>query len=330
MKKFLALTLALALTFALSLSALAETEAKWHVSLPGLGSSLCYAPTHVAYELGFFAEEGIDVELITTDFEPTKIGLNNGSVATANGDFQYFPAIQEGIGMKVVDGLHQGCIKVEVLPESEVQNVEDLRGKKIGVDEIGGTPYQVALLWLAQAGIGPGEVEFLPFNDGTLELEALKQGVIDAAALWDPYASVVEKEGVARVLLDIGGDEPFAGHYCCFLYASEKVIDEQPELVAAILRAYHKAQQWVAENPAEAAELINATGHVVVEDHELAAHLLDAYAFPNHGHGENVVDVRADVEYFARALYEVGYLTDDPAEFTEKAYAEIDLTLGLE
>lgn len=330
MKKIIVLALTIALILTASVSAFAETEAKWHVSLPGLGSSLCYAPTHVAYELGFFSEEGIDAELITTDFEPTKIGLNNGTVATANGDFQYFPAIQEGIGMKIVDGLHQGCIKVEVLPESEVQGVEDLRGGKIGVDEIGGTPYQVALLWLAQAGIGPGEVEFLPFNDGTLELEALKQGVIDAAALWDPYASVVEKEGTARVLLDIGTDEPFAGHYCCFLYASEKVIEEQPELIAAILRAYHKAQQWIAENPAEAAELINATGHVSVEDHELAAHLLDAYAFPNHAHHQNVVDIRSDVEYFAQALYDVGYLTDDPATFAEKAYVEIDLTLGQE
>ena len=328
MKKTVSIALAIALVLILSVSALSEGEAKWEVSLPGLGSSLCYAPTHVAYELGFFAEEGIDVTLITTDFEPTKIGLHNGTVATANGDFQFIPAIQAGIGMKIVDGLHQGCIKVEVLPESEVQSVEDLRGKKIGVDEIGGTPYQVALLWLEQSGISASEVQFLPFNDGTLELEALKQGVIDAAALWDPYASVVEKEGTARVLLDIGTDEPFAGHYCCFLYASEKVIEEQPELIAAILRAYHKAQQWIAENPAEASELINVTGHVSVEDHELAAHLLDVYAFPNHAHHQNVVDIESDVRYFAQALYDIGYLSDNPDTFVEKAYVEIDLTLG--
>lgn len=326
----IALVLALILAAFAALPAFAENEYKYHITIPGKGGSLCNSPTYVAYEKGFFAEEGIDVELITSDFEPSKIGLNNGTISTVNGDFQFFPAIQEGIGMSIVDGLHQGCIKVEVLPDSEFNSVEDLRGKKIGVDEIGGTPHQVALLWLARAGIASTEVEFLPFNDGTLEVEALKQGAIDAAALWDPYASVVENEGDGRVLLDIGADEPFAGHYCCFLYASNKIIEEQPELIAAELRAYHKAQQWIAENPQEAVELITSTGYVAIEDLALAEQLVKSYSYPNHGHNENVVDIKADVEFFAQALYDVGFLTDDPAEFAEKAYAEIDLTLGQE
>ena len=335
MKKLLSVVsfaLALTLAFSLLLPALAEdTPAyKWKITIPGKSGSLCNSPTYLAYELGYFAEEGIDVELITADFEAKKIGLNNGTISTINGDFQYFPSIEADIQMTIVDGLHQGCIKLEVLPDSDIQGVTDLKGKVIGVDEIGGTPYQVALLWLVQNGISINEVQFLPFNDGSLELEALKQGVVDVAAVWDPIASVAEADGTARVLLDIGKDAPFVGHYCCYLYASNKVIEEQPELIAAELRAYHKAQAWISEHPEEAVEKVTSAGYVSIEDHDLAIALVKSYGYPHHEHGTNVVDVKADVEYFAQALYDIGYLTTDPAEYVAKAYTYIDLNLGLE
>ena len=231
--------------------------------------------------------------------------------------------------MTIVDGLHQGCIKLQVLPDSPIQGVQDLVGKTIGVDEIGGTPHQVALLWLAQNGIDADQVTFLPFDGGAVELEALTSGAIDVAAMWDPLASTAEKAGTVRNLLDIGKDEPFAGHYCCFLYASRKLVEEQPELIAAELRAYHKAQAWIHDNPEEAVKLVTETGYVSTEDLELAAQLIDHYHYPaehEHGHGAGV-DVEEDVRYFAEALYEIGFLTTPPDEYVKTAYTAIDLDL---
>ena len=66
----------------------------------------------IAYEKGFFAEEGFDVNLISADTETRKIGLNNGTIPIVNGDFQFFPSIEQGVQVKVVDGLHKGCIKI--------------------------------------------------------------------------------------------------------------------------------------------------------------------------------------------------------------------------
>lgn len=330
MKRLLSvISLALILALTLSIPALAETEAKWKITIPGKSGSLCNSPTYVAYEKGFFAEEGIDAELITADFESKKIGLNNGTIATINGDFQYFPSIEADINMTIVEGLHQGCIKLNVLPDSEIQGVQDLKGKTIAVDEIGGTPYQVALLWLEQNGISINDVTFLPFNDGALEIEALQQGVVDVAALWDPLATTSEVDGTTRAILDISTDAPFAGHYCCYLYASTKLIEEQPELIAAELRAYHKAQNWIYENPEEAVELVTGAGYVSIEDHDLAVELIKSYGYPSTEDYENHnVDVKADVEYFAQALYDIGFLKTEPAEYIEKAYTEIDLTIG--
>lgn len=309
----------------------AATEAKWSITIPGKSGSLCNSPTYVAYEKGFFAEEGIDVELITADFEAKKVGLNNGTISTINGDFQYFPSIEAGVDMTIVEGLHQGCIKLNVLPDSEIQGVEDLAGTTIAVDEIGGTPYQVTLLWLEQNGISSDEVTILPFNDSALELEALYNGEVDVAALWDPLATTSVEDGSTRTILDISEDEPFAGHYCCFLYASNKVIEEDPELIAAELRAYHKAQNWIYENPEEAVELVTEKQYVSIEDHDVAVSLIQSYGYPStEDYDSGTVDVKADVEYFAQALYDIGYLTTDPEEYVEKAYTPIDLTLGLD
>ena len=340
MKKTI-LSLALILTLCVSLVGCGSnnsenSEYKYgKIDIPALDGALCGAPSYIAYEKGFFAEEGFDVNLIAADFETRKIGLNNGTIPIVNGDFQFFPSIEEGINVKVVDGFHNGCIKLVVRPDSEIASAEDLKGKKIGVDEIGGTPYQVASVWVEQAGISAlpedGEVTFLPFSDGNLELEALYNGDIDVAALWDPFGSTAEKAGKAKVILDIAKDSVFADKYCCFLFASEKVLKESPEKVAALLRAYQKAQNWIRENPEEAVDIIVKGKYAQIEDKELAAELITSYVYPSAAERDsNSHDAKVDVQYFSEALYDIGYLKTEPAKFTNDIYAEVDLSLGNE
>lgn len=303
------------------------------INIPGKDGSLCGAPIYIAYEKGFFAEEGFDVSLISADFETRKIGLNNGTIPIVNGDFQFFPSIEEGINVKVADGLHNGCIKFVVRPDSGISTAEDIRKKKVGVDQIGGTPHQVASVWLEKAGISAlpddGEVTFLPFSDGNLELEALKNGDIDVAALWDPFGSVAEKKGAGKIIFDLSTDPTFAGKYCCFLYVSDKVLDENPNEAAALLRAYRKAQDWIAKNPEEAVEIIASKGYSAIDDRQLATELVKSYEYPTvEDRAANKHSVFDDVKYFATELHNIGYLKGDPDTFSKDIYADIDVTAG--
>lgn len=310
------------------------TEYKYgKVDIPGKDGSLCGAPIYIAYENGYFAEEGFDVNLIAADFETRKIGLNNGTIPIVNGDFQFFPSMEEGIDVKVVDGLHNGCIKFVVRPDSDIQTAGDLKGKKIGVDEIGGTPHQVASVWVENAGISAlpqdNELTFLPFSDGNLELEALYSGEIDVAAMWDPLGSVSEKEGKTKIIFDLSTDPAFAGKYCCFLFISSKFNEESPEKTAALLRAYRKAQAWIDENPEQAVDIIISGKYSQIEDKDLAVELIKSYEYPSVSDREadnhNISD---DVYYFANALHEIGYLKTEPQEFKEKYFYDIDINLG--
>ncbi|MEY8355663.1 ABC transporter substrate-binding protein [Lachnospiraceae bacterium 54-53] len=301
------------------------------IDIPGKNGALCGAPIYIAYEKGFFAEAGFDVNLISADTETRKIGLNNGTIPVVNGDFQFFPSIEEGVKVKVVDGLHYGCIKFVVPKDSPIQSVEDFKGKKIGVDEIGGTPHQVASLWLEKAGISAdpqdGDVTFLPYSDGSLELEAAKSGEVDVAALWDPLGSVAEKSGEYRVVFDLSTDPTFEGKYCCFLYASSKVLDEEPDKIAALLGAYRKAQNWIAENPKEAVDIISDKKYSAIDDKELAQELIVSYSFPTIGDRESGKShVKEDVTYFVTELKNIGYLkTDDAAAFADQIYQEVEV-----
>lgn len=299
------------------------------IQIPGKDGALCGAPTYVAYEKGFFAEEGFDVELISADFETRKIGLNNGTIPIVNGDFQFFPSIEEGIDVKVVDGFHNGCIKFVVRPDSDIQKAEDLRGKKIGVDEIGGTPHQVASVWIENVGISAlqkdNEVTFLPYSDGNLELQALYNGDIDVAAMWDPLGSIAEKEGKVKVLFDLSTDPVFAGKYCCFLFASNKLLEQEPEKVAALLRAYRKAQDWISKNPEETVDLIVEGKYSQITDKELAVELIKSYEYPSTEDREaNVHSIEGDVAYFSKALNDIGYLKTNADDFTAKYFYDVD------
>lgn len=342
-KKGLAKYLALSLVFTLTVLATGcgqqETQESKEtggtgslqtVEIPCLDGALCGAPLYVAKEKGFFEEEGIDAKLIAADAETRKLGLNNGTYPIVNGDFQFFQSIEQGVSTKVVDGLHNGCIKILVRPDSKVTEPADLKGKKIGVDEVGGPPHQVASMWLEQGGVSAqasaGDVVFLPYTDGNLELEALYSGDVDAVAIWDPLASAAEKAGKAKVICDIASDSIFAGRYCCFLYASNKVLEENPAQVSALIRAIHKAEDWINKNPEETVNLVIKGNYSQVEDKELAVQLIKEYVYPTEEErktGDRSTE--ENVKYFAGQLHQIGYLTEDAEEFTKKAFEQIDV-----
>lgn len=301
------------------------------IDIPALDGSLCGAPIYIAYEKGFFAEEGIDANLTAADFETRKIGLNNGNVPFVNGDFQFFSSAEQGIDMKVIGGMHYGCIKLVVRADSDLpakaSDPSELKNLKIGVDEVGGTTFQVASVWLEENGVSAkqekGEATFLPYSDGNLELEALYNGDIDVAAVWDPLGDIAVSSGKAKVLIDISKDEPFAGKYCCFYYASTKVLNENPDEIQALYNAVVKAQEWINENPDEALQIIIDGNYSEVEDVELAKQLIVQYEYES-AESAGTHDVRGDVLYFAQKLKDIGYLEGDPEEFTEKLYQPLN------
>lgn len=290
-----------------------------------LGAGLCTAPSYIAKEKGFWAEAGIDVELVSGTFQQQKDGLASGQFLATNGDFQFFPAVEQGLDIKIIGGLHIGCIKLLVPANSPIQTVADLKGKKIGVDEIGGTPWAITALSLGDAGIDPaesaGQVTFAPYDLTTLE-EVANRGEVDAIAAWDPFGTQAERNGF-RVLVDISTHPLFAGRFCCFLYGSGPGIESQPGAVKALLDGWLKAVEWISANPEETAAIVTDgsqhEAYVASEDTELIVELLKSYHFKQHASDHSDNQAREDTLYFVEKLQKIGFLSAgiDATEFTD-------------
>jgi NitT/TauT family transport system substrate-binding protein len=290
------------------------------LKIQALGGGACGAPSYIAYEKGFFKEEGLDVELVSGTLDENKAGLQTGEFTVTNGDFQWFPSIQQGMDLKIIGGLHYGCIKLVVPPNSPIKSAKDLNGKKIGVDEIGGTPMSITSVVLANAGIDPQKgVQWLAYPLDQLTT-AVGKGEVDAFAAWDPYGTLAVQKNGYRVLTDIGTDPLFANKSCCFLYASKKQIDQNPQRVAAIARAYQKADDWIQKNPEEAAKIEIDKKYISGTDLKLVTELIKSYNY--HYTTDAAKD---DIRYFVKQLNKTGYLKSDtdPDKFADDVYYDV-------
>jgi len=290
------------------------------LQIKALGGGACGAPSYIAYEKGFFKEEGLDVELVSGTLDDNKTGLATGQFTVTNGDFQWFPSIEQGMDLKIIGGLHKGCIKIVVPPNSPIKSAKDLAGKNIGIDQMGGTPMSVATVVLSNAGIDAAKGvtwKVYPLDQLT---SAIDKGEVDAFAAWDPYGTLAVNNNGYSVLVDIGTDPLFAGKSCCFLYATQKKIDENPDRVAAIARAYKKATEWIKANPKETAQIEIDKKYVATEDVDFLTKLIISYDF------EFTTDqAKDDVKYFASKLSKTGFIKEDtdPDKFAEDNYYDI-------
>ena len=292
------------------------------------GGSACGSPISIAALNGYYAEEGLDIDLVSgVSFEVIRSYLASGKMPVINGDFQFFPSIHEGVDVKLIAGLHEGCIKILAPVDSAIYTKADLKGKRIAVDEIGGTPMAVASVVAGSVGIDPKtEITWLPFP-GDQEIQAVDKGEADVVAAWDPIATIAEQTGRYRTLVDIATDPLFAGRNCCFLFPSGKLIKEKPEVVRAVLKAINRAVEFEGKSPEEAAKILIANKKVATDDEALLATLLKSFKFDRHHTVAQNAQAKDDAIYFAKKLTEIGYLPADldVAKFVNDMYVEIAL-----
>jgi NitT/TauT family transport system substrate-binding protein len=320
MKKVLLTALVLSLPF---LAFAKGAKDKYEIAY---GGSACGSPISLASLNGYYADEGLDITLVSgVSFEVIRSYLAAGRMPVINGDFQFFPSVYNGVDVKLIAGLHEGCIKILVPNDSPIKTVADLRGKRIAVDEIGGTPMSVASVAVGAVGIDPQtEITWLPFPSDQ-EIQAVEKGEADVVAAWDPFATIAEQSGKYRVLVDIATDPLFAGRNCCFLFASGKLIKEKPGVVAGVLRAISRAVEYEGANPAEAAKKLIENKKVSTDDEALLTTLITSFRYDRHHTVASNVSAKDDARYFAGKLAEIGYLPKelDVNKFVDDMFVDV-------
>lgn len=285
----------------------------------------CEAPIFVAQENGFFKDEGLDVELVRTDWDGLREGLGLGRFDANHTLIMYLlKPIEQGLDVKITGGIHTGCLRVQAGIDSDIKSPADLKGKKIGVPtHLGSPPFLFASRVLVANGIDPrpenGEVEWLVFPPENLG-QALQKGEIDALATSDPIGTILLGQNLVRTIADQAEDAPYSEEYCCAAVVSGKLAKENPSAAAKVTRALLKAAKWVGENPAAAAQM-SFDKHYVTASVEINTQALSKLQYR-----PGVASCRTSLDQAAHEMREAGLLKPgtDPFALAKRAWLDLE------
>ncbi len=184
--------------------------------------------------------------------------------------------------------------------ESDIESVEDLEGKTIGVTK-GGNQHYLLLEALEEAGVSLDDVEIRYYKDASEGLIAFTQDEFDVYGSWDPYLAIVESQIDTRTIVN-GTD--FSENRT-FYFATDELVNDNPEVVSIILEELQNVDQWSNENKEEVAEILAEQLGLDGEPLELAN---NRRTFGVESMKEEIIDSQ---QRLADVFYESGLLEND-------------------
>jgi NitT/TauT family transport system substrate-binding protein len=218
----------------------AETPPKVRIAYASRSSSAM--PQYMAVQRGYFKAEGLDVEIIQMNPRLGATAVVNGDVAFATPFTSTFRGVLQGFPMKLVL-VHFKKGPYYLLVRPEIKDVQQLRGKRIGVATIKGTDQLVAEEMLQAKGFNINQIQAVAIGDGPVRMQALISGAVEAVCLAPPHDLMLRKMGYNALLGPPDVGLPSAG-----MLTSDRLIKENPQVVKRTLKALLRAHQYILEN----------------------------------------------------------------------------------
>jgi NitT/TauT family transport system substrate-binding protein len=225
------------------------------IRLAEVTHSIFYAPLYAAITEGFFEKEGLDVELTTTwggDKTMTALLSDGADIALVGSETSIYVSAQ---------GSKDPVINFAQLTQTDGtflvsrEKVEDfswdlLKGSTFLGQRKGGMPQMVGEFVIKQHGIDPHhDLNMIQNIDFANIPSAFASGTGDYVQLFEPTASIFEKEGKGHIVASFG-EESGKVPYTTFM-AKESFLKENSDAAAKFTKAIYNAQQWIQENSAE-------------------------------------------------------------------------------
>lgn len=255
-----AIILVLILSVAMVFAACGQQD-KIRISLSEVTHSVFYAPQYVAINLGFFEEQGLEVELSNgqgADKVMTAVLSGQVDIGFAGPEASIYVYNEGREDYAVVFAQltkRDGSFLVGRTPEPDFK-WENLRGKSIIGGRKGGVPEMTLEYVLKKHGLMPNQDLIV---DTSIQFAAMAGaftgGEGDYVTLFEPTATMLEKEGKGYVLASVGmesGEIPYTAYF-----AKKSYIEKNKDIIQRFTNAIYKGQQWVEQHtPKEIAEVI--------------------------------------------------------------------------
>jgi ABC-type nitrate/sulfonate/bicarbonate transport system substrate-binding protein len=220
-------------------------EATQRVRIAYASRSSSAMPQYMAYTKGFFKAEGLDVELIQMNPRLGTAAVVGGDVSFATPFFSTFRGVLQGFPMKLVFvHFKKGPYYLMVRPE--IKDLQQLKGKKLGVATIKGTDQLVAEEMLQGKGFNPASLQAVSIGDGPMRMQALITGAVDAISVAPPHDLMLRKMGYSAL-----AGPPEVGLPSAGMLTSDRLIRDNPQLVKRTLKALLRSHQYILDNKQE-------------------------------------------------------------------------------
>ncbi len=257
-RKLLALIMAIAMLLLLFGCAAKNDPAS--ITVSEVTHSIFYAPQYAAIELGYFAEEGIDLELVNgggADTVMTSVISGDAEIGFAGPEaaiYVYNEGREDHAVVFAQMTKRDGSFIVGREADDDFQ-LSDMLGSHVLGGRAGGMPYMTLEYVLAQNGVTKKNTNL----DTSIEFNAMAGtfvgGTGDYVALFEPTASALELDGSGHILASVGevsGEIPYTAYF-----ANKSFIKENPDLIRRFTKAVCRGLQYVQNTPsAEVAEVI--------------------------------------------------------------------------
>jgi len=223
-------------------------------------------PKHIAQSRGFFKAEGLEIEMIQMNPRLSATAIINGDVTYADAFTSTFRGIMQGFPIKLVL-VHQKKGPYFLIARPEIKDIQQLKGKRLGVATLRGSDHLVADELMLSKGFNPAAVQPIVIGDASMRYQAMIGGIIDVVAVATPQDLMLRHKGFT-----VFAGPPEVGVPGSGVFTSEKFLRENPLAVQKTLRALMRAHHYILDNRAET---IQAMMKWLPQSLEVASHSYD-------------------------------------------------------
>ena len=167
-------------------------------------TTLYYLPLTIAERLGYFKDEGLNLEI--HDFPGGAKALQalmGGSADVVSGAYEHTIVMQtlaQKVQAFVLQGTNPGIsFGVAADKAASYSWPKDMKGWRVGVSAPGSSTHMLVNHLLASVGLTPDDVSIVGVGTGAQAVAAMKSGQLDAISNVDPVMMLLEKQGVIKI-----------------------------------------------------------------------------------------------------------------------------------
>ncbi|GAA4730622.1 ABC transporter substrate-binding protein [Isoptericola chiayiensis] len=217
------------------------------------------SPMAVGQHLGYFEEEGIDLEIVhTTDSTSIVQGINTGALEIGSTPPEpLWQAIESGTDLQLVyNYIRQQTGSIVSLADGPVQELTDIEGAAVGQASLGSSNLLLSNGILDSVGFTEGE-DFtnVAVGTGAAALQAMETDEVQALSLWDTEYAAFEATGAE---LNYFTTPEVESLFSTTYFTSPDYVESSPEVLEGFGRAVAKATLFTATRPEAALQIMYA------------------------------------------------------------------------